>query len=168
MGHGLAGIHDALVASFTQADLRQLVMYQLDANTDDFIGDNVPMEQYVHELLRWAERTGRIAELVLAVRGAQPQNLVLQSLTIPRKMTVNRVMSHNDYSNLDAKMGEMAEAIRGLRRDMEQTRATLAEVDQRLESVSLWRSWTITTVAVAAAVEIVFALVIILELMQRT
>ena len=69
-GKQLKQLHDALLGAFSLADLQQMVKFELDENLDAIAGGG-NLSQTVFNLIQWAERRGRMENLV---QGAVNQN----------------------------------------------------------------------------------------------
>jgi hypothetical protein len=81
----LAGIQmrrlrDAIVASFSLADLDQLVRFDLEERLEN-ITKAGPLTAVAFDLIVWADQCGRTTELLKAVRRARPQNAEIQAVT---------------------------------------------------------------------------------------
>jgi hypothetical protein len=70
---------EALTAAFDRAGLEQLLAFELDEDLDRIAGDG-PLPDVVFDLVRWAERQGRVLELVAAGRAANPGNDEVQAV----------------------------------------------------------------------------------------
>lgn len=71
-------LFDALLAAFPDvAALRRMVRFGLDQNLDA-IANTSTLSTAVFELLRWAESTNRIRQLVLVARNSNPDNTALR------------------------------------------------------------------------------------------
>jgi len=73
-------LHSALLASFDNAGLRQFVRQELDADLDAVAGGQNTTET-VTNLLAWADRSGRIADLLSGALRQNPTNPTLQALS---------------------------------------------------------------------------------------
>ena len=69
-GKQLKQLHDALLGAFSLADLQQMVTFELNENLDAIAGGG-NLSQTVFNLIQWAERRGRMVDLV---QGAVNQN----------------------------------------------------------------------------------------------
>mgnify|MGYP001821761860 CR=1 FL=1 len=69
----LQEVHTAIAGAFDRAELDQLVRYELDARLDLIAGPG-NLSQVIHELIKWADREGRLDELVAAAYSAKPRN----------------------------------------------------------------------------------------------
>lgn len=68
---------DALLSAFSAAELTRLVRIELGENIEEIaIGAN--QTQVVFELITWADRRGRLADLVAAAQRSNPDNAALQ------------------------------------------------------------------------------------------
>ena len=66
-------INAALADAFDYAELDRMVSLELDEALEQIaVGKN--LSQIIHELIRWAERRGRLDELVAAAYRSNPQN----------------------------------------------------------------------------------------------
>jgi V8-like Glu-specific endopeptidase len=71
----------ALRTSFpTVARLRMMVQYGLNENLDEFVPSNADTQEATFELIRWAQAQGRLGELILAARNANPGNPQLRNV----------------------------------------------------------------------------------------
>lgn len=71
---------ESTVASFNRSELRELLSVELDVRLDRVSGgDN--LDDTVLDVIEWAERQGRLPELLAAFRRARPQNVELQAVT---------------------------------------------------------------------------------------
>jgi hypothetical protein len=68
----------AIVAAFARSEVEQLVRFHLNAGLDVITGGG-PFDQVVFDLLRWAERHGRVGELARAAKDARPGRPDLQA-----------------------------------------------------------------------------------------
>ena len=72
-------LQETLVAAFDDASLRILVRQELDANLDAVAGGKNTIEN-VSNLIGWAEREGRIIDLINGALRQNSANVSLQSL----------------------------------------------------------------------------------------
>lgn len=72
-------LQSALLVAFNEADLRQLARQRLDANLDAVAGGRNTTE-IVNNLIAWAEREGRVADLIRGALLQNPTNPQLQEL----------------------------------------------------------------------------------------
>jgi hypothetical protein len=66
-------LQQALLSAFSFDDLSQLVKFELDAQLDSLVAPG-PLSSVAFELVMWAERTGRMTDLIKAVVAARPNN----------------------------------------------------------------------------------------------
>ncbi len=78
-GEQVQQIQDAIVAGYTPDTLRAMVRTRLDENLDSIAQGNTLRAQ-VFALIEWAEREGRVAELLQSAHAANPSNAGLQQL----------------------------------------------------------------------------------------
>jgi len=72
-------IHDALGSAFIESDLKFMVRVELENELEHIaIGEN--LSDTIFKLIQWAEREGRVQELVIAAQESRPSNLKLQNL----------------------------------------------------------------------------------------
>jgi ribosomal protein S16 len=77
-GKQIKQIHDALLDGYNPDSLRRLVRLHLDENLHNIAG-GATFTDVVFTLLEWAERHGRVQELVQAAQAENPNNVALQS-----------------------------------------------------------------------------------------
>ena len=63
----------SLLDAYDEGSLRQMVRFQLDEHLDAIAGGG-NLAQVVFNLIAWAERTGRIAELIAKAQAYNPGN----------------------------------------------------------------------------------------------
>ena len=68
-----AGVDGSLLDAYDEGSLRQMVRFQLDEHLDLIAGGG-NLAQVVFNLIAWAERTGRIAELIVKAQAYNPGN----------------------------------------------------------------------------------------------
>lgn len=79
-GEQFKQVQAALIDGFTEETLAMMTRGELDQRLDVIAGgDN--LEQIVFNLLNWAERQGRLGELIAAACRANPDNPKLQAIT---------------------------------------------------------------------------------------
>ena len=78
-GHLYQELHAALLAAFTRDELSQFVRTRLDANFEALTADKNLAAQ-VDEVLRWAERAGRLRDLAEYAAAERPRNAALQAI----------------------------------------------------------------------------------------
>ena len=74
-----AQIQKALLAAFDEADLRQLVAHELDADLDAVAGGDNTAE-LVFNLIKWVDQTGCVRKLIDGALRQNPGNPELQAL----------------------------------------------------------------------------------------
>jgi hypothetical protein len=72
-------LHDAILSGFGGSDLDALVRFDLNERLDSVVG-NGPLGSVVFSLIEWAERNGRIEDLIQAVQRARPHNTTIQDV----------------------------------------------------------------------------------------
>lgn len=73
-GKQMKVLHAALVRAFpNEGDLTRLVRFELDVELDVIVGRGA-LNERVFELINWAERSGRVQDLVHAARREKPDN----------------------------------------------------------------------------------------------
>ncbi len=72
-------IQKALLDTFDEADLRQLVRYELDASLDVIAG-GTDLEERTFNLVQWADQHGSVLKLVEGALDRNPDNPALQAL----------------------------------------------------------------------------------------
>ncbi len=75
----LGQVHRALLQSFDRDELRMMLRLQLDEDLDVVAGDD-ELKKVVFNLVTWAERSGRLDDLVAGSLAANPQSEELQRL----------------------------------------------------------------------------------------
>jgi hypothetical protein len=76
----LGQVHRALLQSFDRDELRMMLRLQLDEDLDAVAGDD-ELKKVVFNLITWAERSGRLDDLIAGALAANPQSEELQRLT---------------------------------------------------------------------------------------
>src|SRR5262245_13789164 len=71
-------LHDAILSGFSGSDLEQLVRLELDEQLDNIVRPG-PLSAIVLELIQWADRQGRVNDLILAIQQARPNNTQVQA-----------------------------------------------------------------------------------------
>jgi hypothetical protein len=72
-------LQDALLAGFNQAELEQLVRFELGEKLSVRVGPGA-LSDVVFRLIEWAQRTGRGLDLIRAARKANPGNAEIQAV----------------------------------------------------------------------------------------
>jgi hypothetical protein len=72
-------VHRALLQGFDRDELRMMLRLQLDEDLDAVAGDD-ELKKVVFNLVTWAERSGRLDDLVAGALAANPQSEELQRL----------------------------------------------------------------------------------------
>jgi hypothetical protein len=80
-GSRLKQVHEALVSSFSKAELRELARFYLDLNLEEIAGDD-NLRDIAMELVDWANKNGRIQDLINAACRLKSGSPVLQQLKI--------------------------------------------------------------------------------------
>jgi hypothetical protein len=75
----LGQVHLALLQGFDRDELRMMLRLQLDEDLDAVAGDD-ELKKVVFNLITWAERSGRLDDLVAGALAANPQSKELQRL----------------------------------------------------------------------------------------
>lgn len=75
-GVDINNVHSALINAFSESELAMLLRTELEVNYTT-IAEGQNFADKVFNLLRWAERHGRFAELVCAASTARPKNQIL-------------------------------------------------------------------------------------------
>ncbi len=70
---------DALVAAFDRSELEQLTRIDLEQNLEAIAGSG-KLSVVVFELVTWAQRTGRVGDLLTAAQRRRPTNTALAAL----------------------------------------------------------------------------------------
>ena len=78
-GVTLAEVRDAIVDSYTNADLQEVLRTEMDVRLDDEIGPG-PFRHRVFELIEWAERQGLDVELVRVTARGRPKKPPMQQI----------------------------------------------------------------------------------------
>jgi len=76
-----AQLHAALLAAFDEPDLRQMARFQLSIDLDQVAGGH-DLSERVFNLISWAARTGRTADLIAGAQRQNPTNTELKGLTV--------------------------------------------------------------------------------------
>lgn len=74
-----ARLHKALLAAFDEAELKQLVRFELGTDLDQ-IANGHDLSERVFQLLSWAQRTNRVGELLAGARRQNGTNEELKAL----------------------------------------------------------------------------------------
>lgn len=72
--------HSALIDAFSKSELERLVNFYLDESLDNFTGKG-SISDIVFELIRWAERKGRVEDLVNAALAENSTNQLLKDFS---------------------------------------------------------------------------------------
>lgn len=72
-------IHQALLDAFTRDEFRRLLRTEMDTDFGSLVGDQGASEQFF-AIVEWADRTGRIADLLVAALITNPNNAKLSNL----------------------------------------------------------------------------------------
>lgn len=78
-GSQVQRIKEAIVGGYDLDELRSMVRTHLDESLSHLVGGG-PLDTQVFALIEWAERTGRVLELVRAATTANPANETLRAL----------------------------------------------------------------------------------------
>ncbi len=78
-GEQIEAIYDALIDSFTSAELKMMVQVKLDKSLDRIVSGN-SLTEVVFELIKWAERTGNLSRLISGARESNVNNPKLIAL----------------------------------------------------------------------------------------
>lgn len=73
-------LYNALQGAFDYDKLQRLLRFELDQSLDQIASKYENMENVLFNVIGWAERQGRIAELIAAVKEARPQHQAIQAL----------------------------------------------------------------------------------------
>jgi hypothetical protein len=79
-GERLSRIQEAIAQAFTHRELSMLLRLTLDVRLEDITTETSPMRRQVFDILAWAERHGRLRELVSALAELRPMRQDLQEL----------------------------------------------------------------------------------------
>jgi hypothetical protein len=79
-GPHLRQLHEAMMASFNQDQLRQLTRFQLDQSYEDIVRANANNSAAVFDLLEWAEANGKLKQLFEAAINQNPDNPLLRAI----------------------------------------------------------------------------------------
>jgi hypothetical protein len=71
-------LHEALLAAFNQEELTRMVMMDMGVNINSVAGGS-NLSAVVFNLIDWAQRTGRLGELVTAAAGSNDENPELKA-----------------------------------------------------------------------------------------
>jgi hypothetical protein len=72
-------LHAALLAAFDEDALKRMLAFELDTDLDAVVGKG-PLTQRVFDLVGWAERRGKVAELIAGAVRQNPGNPQLQAV----------------------------------------------------------------------------------------
>ena len=75
-----AKLHAALLSAFDEPGLRQLCRFELNVDLDQVAGGQ-DLRDRVYNLVMWATRTDRVADLIAGARRQNPTNVELSALT---------------------------------------------------------------------------------------
>ena len=75
-GEQIEGLIDALIAAFSRDELQRMTHIELDVFYDTVVSNGTLTSQ-VYELISWAQRNGRIEDLVRGARDQNPGNQLL-------------------------------------------------------------------------------------------
>ena len=78
-GQQIGLLHDALLDAFDEGELRRLVRIKLDKNLNAIAGGS-NLSEIIFNLIEWAERTGRTADLIQAAASEREGNVALHEL----------------------------------------------------------------------------------------
>lgn len=78
-GKQIEQFRDALLGAFDRSDLEQLVRIDLEENLEAIAGAG-KLSIVVFELVMWAQRTGRVGELLAAAQSRRPTHAALAAL----------------------------------------------------------------------------------------
>lgn len=77
-GKTIQELQDALLSAFSADELTRVVRINLDENLDAIAGDD-NLSQIVFELITWADRRGRLDELIRGASNVNPRNRELRA-----------------------------------------------------------------------------------------
>jgi hypothetical protein len=134
-------LREAIVASFTKDDLKQLVKINWDKDLAAIVPDGVAYKDVVFNLIDRADQQGWIGELVLAVCDARPNRPDLQSFRSDQEVLAVKL---SDLEKLYAKtLASSAESsyateltLRSLRRTINQMKEEIARFEARTGSIT--------------------------------
>ena len=162
----LRAVCDALQAAFSEAEFER-VLLDFGANLDDIAAPGA-WPSRVYEVVLWAQRSGRLGELVRAARRANPGNAALMELAgesvgssgvgTARRMDDFQPVGNGSERRLGEQLGRLTSDLAHLQREQEATRQevrTLAgNVQKLIEQRERWTPglWLATSIAFAALV----------------
>jgi hypothetical protein len=79
-GAQTAKLRDAMLSGFNDPELEQFVRIKLNENLHELV-EGGPRSKVVFDLITWAERKGRVIELIRAVQEALPKRPEIQNVT---------------------------------------------------------------------------------------
>ena len=76
-------LQQAILAAFSEEDLRQLVYFDLGQDLATIVGKGLPLKDVVFNLLKWAQGDSdeTLAKLVEAIQKARPKHAKVQAIT---------------------------------------------------------------------------------------
>jgi Effector-associated domain 1 len=80
IGDQARSLHDAMLSGLKLSDLQQLTRHELNERPGTFRPDGV-LSTAVFNLIQWAERQGRVEEMIRAIRRPRPHHQEIQSVT---------------------------------------------------------------------------------------
>lgn len=156
---------ETLQAAFSEAEFERLLL-DLGVNLDDIAAPGA-WPSRVYEVVLWAQRSGRLGELVRAARRANPGNAALMELAGESvgSSGVGTARRMDDFQpgngserRLGEQLGRLTSDLAHLQREQEATRLevrTLAgNVQKLIEQRERWTPglWLATSIAFAALV----------------
>lgn len=78
-GQQVAALLDAILSGFDRSDLRAMTRIELNEELDDIAGGD-SLQDVGLSLIAWAERNGRVPELIAALGRSNPDNAQVQAL----------------------------------------------------------------------------------------
>jgi hypothetical protein len=97
-GKDLEKLRDTMLQAYPEkSDLEMMVKYKLNESLDEIAGgENLKM--IAHNLIKWANKTGKIKYLLVAISEDRPNNSPLQNLIRSLLITVDWInLSNNDH-----------------------------------------------------------------------
>jgi hypothetical protein len=73
-------LQEAILSAFDSAALQRLLRVHLEEDLRVIVGAG-PLEHVIFDLIDWAEKQGRIAELVRSIKEERPNNQLVQAIT---------------------------------------------------------------------------------------
>jgi hypothetical protein len=78
-GPQMATLSDSVLQSFSESDLEQLMLFDLNVHLRQVVGGG-PLSQVVFNLIVWLNAQGRIDEFLNAIAQRRPRNAGLQQV----------------------------------------------------------------------------------------